>query len=129
MCIRDSIKAGDSPIVPVMLYNAKLAQDVARDLYAEGFIPAMSAAERGVYHDVPANLRAGAQFAKDPAGDTKVLKHIRDGDHVETAIAQRGIEIQTLKVAYHEVVAEGRSRRRGFSIDLDTGDQTLLAFL
>ncbi len=27
-----------------------------RDLYAEGFIPAMSAAERGVYHDVPANL-------------------------------------------------------------------------
>jgi glycine C-acetyltransferase len=30
------IKDGDSPIVPVMLYNAKLAQDVARDLYAEG---------------------------------------------------------------------------------------------
>ncbi len=30
------IKAGDSPIVPVMLYNAKLAQDVATDLYAEG---------------------------------------------------------------------------------------------
>lgn len=30
------IKAGDSPIVPVMLYNAKLAQDFARDLFAEG---------------------------------------------------------------------------------------------
>ncbi|MCX6641439.1 MAG: glycine C-acetyltransferase [bacterium] len=30
------IKAGDSPIVPVMLYNAKLAQDVARDMFAEG---------------------------------------------------------------------------------------------
>jgi glycine C-acetyltransferase len=30
------IKTGDSPIVPVMLYNAKLAQDVARDLYQEG---------------------------------------------------------------------------------------------
>ncbi len=30
------IKAGESPIVPVMLYNAKLAQDVSRDLYAEG---------------------------------------------------------------------------------------------
>jgi len=30
------VKAGDSPIVPVMLYNAKLAQDVARDLFAEG---------------------------------------------------------------------------------------------
>jgi glycine C-acetyltransferase len=30
------IKAGESPIVPVMLYNARLAQDVARDLFAEG---------------------------------------------------------------------------------------------
>ena len=30
------LRAGESPIVPVMLYNAKLAQDVARDLYAEG---------------------------------------------------------------------------------------------
>jgi glycine C-acetyltransferase len=30
------IKPGESPIVPVMLYNAKLAQDVARDLFAEG---------------------------------------------------------------------------------------------
>ena len=30
------IRPGVHPIVPVMLYNAKLAQDVARDLYAEG---------------------------------------------------------------------------------------------
>jgi glycine C-acetyltransferase len=30
------VKAGESPIVPVMLYNAKLAQDMARDLFAEG---------------------------------------------------------------------------------------------
>jgi glycine C-acetyltransferase len=30
------IKPGDSAIVPVMLYNAKLAQDMARDLFAEG---------------------------------------------------------------------------------------------
>ena len=30
------IKEGESPIVPIMLYNAKLAQDMARDLYAEG---------------------------------------------------------------------------------------------
>ncbi|MRR08969.1 glycine C-acetyltransferase [bacterium] len=30
------LKQGDTPIVPVMLYNAKLAQDVARDLYHEG---------------------------------------------------------------------------------------------
>jgi glycine C-acetyltransferase len=30
------VKPGDSPIVPVMLYNAKLAQDFARDLFDEG---------------------------------------------------------------------------------------------
>jgi glycine C-acetyltransferase len=30
------IKEGESPIVPVMLYNAKLAQDFARDLFVEG---------------------------------------------------------------------------------------------
>jgi len=30
------LKEGDTPIVPVMLFNAKLAQDVSRDLYAEG---------------------------------------------------------------------------------------------
>jgi len=30
------LKEGDSPIVPVMLFNAKLAQDFSRDLYYEG---------------------------------------------------------------------------------------------
>jgi glycine C-acetyltransferase len=30
------IKEGVHPIVPIMLYNAKLAQDMARDLYEEG---------------------------------------------------------------------------------------------
>ena len=30
------ITPGEHPIVPIMLYNAKLAQDVARDLYFEG---------------------------------------------------------------------------------------------
>jgi glycine C-acetyltransferase len=30
------VRPGESPIVPVMLYNAKLAQDVARDLFTEG---------------------------------------------------------------------------------------------
>jgi len=30
------VRPGDSPIVPVMLYNARLAQDMARDLFAEG---------------------------------------------------------------------------------------------
>jgi glycine C-acetyltransferase len=30
------VKEGDTPIVPVMLFNAKLSQDVSRDLYEEG---------------------------------------------------------------------------------------------
>ena len=30
------IKEGETPIVPVMLFNAKLSQDFSRDLYAEG---------------------------------------------------------------------------------------------
>ncbi|HEX6853458.1 MAG TPA: glycine C-acetyltransferase [Candidatus Polarisedimenticolaceae bacterium] len=30
------VRPGESPIVPVMLYNAKLAQDMARDLFTEG---------------------------------------------------------------------------------------------
>jgi glycine C-acetyltransferase len=30
------LKEGDTPIVPVMLYDAKLAQDFARDLFGEG---------------------------------------------------------------------------------------------
>jgi glycine C-acetyltransferase len=30
------LKKGDTPIVPVMLFNAKLAQDFSRDLYEEG---------------------------------------------------------------------------------------------
>ncbi|UCE60730.1 MAG: glycine C-acetyltransferase [Phycisphaerales bacterium] len=30
------IKPGDHPIVPIMLYNAKLSQDIARDMYGEG---------------------------------------------------------------------------------------------
>ncbi len=30
------VKEGDTPIVPVMLYDAKLAQDIAHDLFDEG---------------------------------------------------------------------------------------------
>ncbi len=30
------LKPGDTPIVPVMLFNAKLSQDFSRDLYSEG---------------------------------------------------------------------------------------------
>lgn len=70
------IKEGDSPIVPVMLFNAKLAQDVARDLYYEGiyvvgfFFPVVAAGQARIRtqlsadHDVPMLARALDSFKK-----------------------------------------------------------------
>jgi glycine C-acetyltransferase len=54
------IKAGESPIVPVMLYSAKLAQDVARDLYSEGvyvvgfFFPVVPKGQARIRTQLPA---------------------------------------------------------------------------
>ena len=68
------IKDGDSPIVPVMLFNAKLAQDVARDLYYEGiyvvgfFFPVVAAGQARIRtqlsadHDIPMLARALESF-------------------------------------------------------------------
>lgn len=70
------IKDGDSPIVPVMLFNAKLAQDVARDLYDEGvyvvgfFFPVVPAGQARIRtqlsadHDIPMLERALEAFKK-----------------------------------------------------------------
>jgi glycine C-acetyltransferase len=70
------IKQGESPIVPVMLFNAKLAQDVARDLYAEGiyvigfFFPVVPQGQARIRtqlsadHDIPMLERALDAFAK-----------------------------------------------------------------
>lgn len=70
------IKDGDSPIVPVMLFNAKLAQDVARDLYGEGiyvvgfFFPVVPAGQARIRtqlsadHDIPMLERALEAFKK-----------------------------------------------------------------
>jgi glycine C-acetyltransferase len=70
------IKEGESPIVPVMLFNAKLAQDVARDLYAEGiyvigfFFPVVPQGQARIRtqlsadHDVPMLERALEAFVK-----------------------------------------------------------------
>ncbi|MFZ5434704.1 MAG: glycine C-acetyltransferase [Calditrichota bacterium] len=70
------IKAGDSPIVPVMLYNAKLAQDMARDLYQEGiyvvgfFFPVVPKGQARIRtqlsaaHDKAHLDKAGAAFTK-----------------------------------------------------------------
>ncbi len=70
------LKEGDSPIVPVMLFNAKLSQDVARDLYAEGvyvigfFFPVVPAGQARIRtqlsadHDIADLERAAAAFRK-----------------------------------------------------------------
>ncbi len=66
------IKEGESPIVPVMLYNAKLAQDCARDRFAEG-----------VY-------AVGFFFPVVPKGQARIrtqLSAAHDKHHLDTAIA------------------------------------------
>ncbi len=66
------LKEGDTPIVPVMLYDAKLAQDFARDLFAEG-----------VY-------AVGFFFPVVPKAQARIrtqLSAAHDQHHLETAIA------------------------------------------
>jgi glycine C-acetyltransferase len=70
------IKEGDSPIVPIMLFNARLAQDIARDLYAEGiyvvgfFFPVVAAGQARIRtqmsadHDIPMLERAIDAFRR-----------------------------------------------------------------
>lgn len=70
------VREGDSPIVPVMLFNARLAQDVARDLYHEGvyvvgfFFPVVAAGQARIRtqlsadHDIPTLERALEAFKK-----------------------------------------------------------------
>ena len=70
------IREGDSPIVPVMLFNAKLSQDFARDLYREGvyvigfFFPVVPAGQARIRtqlsadHELPMLERAAEAFRK-----------------------------------------------------------------
>ncbi len=70
------IKEGESPIVPVMLFNAKLSQDFARDLYAEGvyvigfFFPVVPNGQARIRtqlsadHDLPMLEQALSAFQK-----------------------------------------------------------------
>ena len=65
------IKEGDTPIVPVMLFNAKLSQDVSRDMY-----------EEGIY-------AIGFFFPVVPQGQARIRTQISAGDeihHLEKAL-------------------------------------------
>jgi glycine C-acetyltransferase len=66
------IKEGVHPIVPIMLYNAKLAQDMASDLYNEGIYV------------------IGFSFPVVPKGQARIRVQISAGheqEHIERAIA------------------------------------------
>jgi glycine C-acetyltransferase len=66
------IKEGVHPIVPIMLYNAKLAQDMARDLYAEGIYV------------------IGFSFPVVPKGQARIRVQLSAGherEHIDRAIA------------------------------------------
>ncbi len=66
------IKPGEHPIVPIMLYNAKLAQDFARDLYHEGIYVI------GFFYPVV------------PKGQARIrvqLSAAHDKEHIDRAIA------------------------------------------
>ncbi len=66
------IKEGVHPIVPIMLYNAKLAQDMARDLYNEGIYV------------------IGFSFPVVPKGQARIRVQISAGheqEHIDRAIA------------------------------------------
>ncbi len=70
------IKKGDSPIVPVMLLNAKLGQTIARDLFYEGiyvigfFFPVVPAGQARIRtqmsadHEIPQLEQALLAFKK-----------------------------------------------------------------
>jgi glycine C-acetyltransferase len=65
------IRPGDHPIVPIMLYNAKLAQDFARDLL-----------EEGIYV-------IGFSYPVVPKGEARIrvqLSAAHEREHVERAI-------------------------------------------
>jgi len=66
------VKEGESPIVPVMLFNAKLSQDVSRDLFAEGI------------------YAVGFFFPVVPAGQARIRTQL-SADH-DLAMLERGID-------------------------------------
>ena len=88
------IKAGESPIVPVMLYNAKLAQDVARDLFAEGIYAV------GFFHPVV------------PKGQARIrtqLSAAHEKHHLDKAIAaftKVGKKYEILGLGKKEIIAK-----------------------
>ena len=88
------IKPGVHPIVPIMLYNAKLSQDFARDLYAEGIYVI------GFYYPVVAKGQARIRVQLSAAHEQEHL------DKAIAAFAKVGAKYQILNKTKDEVVAQ-----------------------
>ncbi len=88
------IKPGEHPIVPIMLYNAKLAQDIARDLYTEGIYV------------------IGFSFPVVPKGQARIrvqLSAAHEFTHVDRAISaftKIGRKYEILGKAKDEIIAK-----------------------
>jgi glycine C-acetyltransferase len=86
------IKEGESPIVPVMLYNAKLAQDVARDLFAEGIYVV------GFFFPVVAKGQARIRTQLSAAHETEHL------DHAIAAFRKIGLKYDILGKSRQQII-------------------------
>ncbi len=87
------IKPGDHPIVPIMLYNAKLAQDFARDLYFEGIYVI------GFFYPVVPRGQARIRVQLSAAHDQKHL------DRAIAAFVKVGKKYEILGKSREEIVA------------------------
>ncbi|RJP31321.1 MAG: glycine C-acetyltransferase [Phycisphaerales bacterium] len=88
------IRPGVHPIVPIMLYNAKLSQDVARDLYAEGVYVI------GFYYPVVAKGQARIRVQLSAGHE---FSHI---DRAIAAFAEVGRKYDILGTKREEIVAK-----------------------
>ena len=88
------LKDGDSPIVPVMLFNAKLAQDFSKDLFAEGI------------------YAVGFFFPVVPNGQARIRTQISAGHeihHLEKALEafiRIGKKYEILGLSKQEIIAK-----------------------
>jgi len=88
------IKDGETPIVPVMLFNAKLSQDFAKDLYSEGIYAI------GFFFPV---------VAKGQARIRTQLSAAHDMEHLEKALAafiKIGKKYDILNKTKEEIIAK-----------------------
>jgi glycine C-acetyltransferase len=88
------IKPGVHPIVPIMLYNAKLSQDFARDLYAEGIYVI------GFYYPVVAKGQARIRVQLSAAHEQEHL------DKAIVAFTKVGTKYQILGKTKDQVIAQ-----------------------